>query len=199
MYAELSITLKSKITAEELSAALVDELGSSLVNAHSAVKSTRLFRYRQQIVAAFRFPDGTLVAFLHLTLSEIAVYIYGGSIAEIKERCERALTQLQHIERVLIANAQVKVIVPIDDLDISILGGEVATWRKAFWEALKEKVVRKLLVPSVIVALAVYYFLPSSPALVSAVIGFFSTTIGVIAEAAMVANTTAGLKWKATP
>lgn len=196
MYAELNVSLKSPTESSTLSTALKHNLGRSAIPPQSAVASTPLVGYVQQVVGAASFPDGTVVIYFHLTLDEIMIYVLGKSIPQIKGRCAKVLKQLGDIASVRLKSASARIMIPISGTDVDIFTGAKVSWISTFWASFKEKLVAKVVPSAVIASIAIYYFVPGTPAISSAIIALIATLVGAVAEAVLASRGTETWNWK---
>lgn len=196
MYAELNVSFKSAVNSATISAELKAYLGNSAVPSPIAVAGTRLAAFVHNVVGAARFPDGVLIIYLHMPADEIVVHVEGISIPQIKSQCDKILKQLRNIKSMSIVTATARIMIPMNGTDEDILTGEGTTWRSAFWDSLKEKLVSKVIPPAMVAALAIYYFAQPNTPIVSAFIALAATTVGVLFEAALAARSIKTWKWK---
>jgi hypothetical protein len=86
--------------------------------------------------------------------------------------------------------------IPISGTDVDILTGTKGSWINTFWASFKEKSVAKLVPSAVVASLAIYYFVPGTPAISSALIALVATLVGIVAEAVLASRATEAWNWK---
>jgi len=183
VYAELNVELKSGVQPGNISRPLASHFGNSQISVDDALANTPIAGYANQGVGAASFPSGAVVVYLCIANDEISVYVYGKTIPQLKEQCNKAMKLLRKIKGVKVAVASASVLVPINGTDVDILTGEEVSWLVLFRDALLDKSISKLITAAVNSGLAVWFFTSTTTPAIGALIGLAATMVGVICEA----------------
>lgn len=196
MYAEISMSLKSAVSSGTLSSALKNSLGTSAIPAASAVASTPWASFEHQVVGAASFPNGTVVAYLHIEpLNDVLISVQGTSIRQIKETCTKVVKQVESFRFLSVGSVSARLMVPLNGSDTDILTGQKVSWLNVFWESCKQNFLVKL-VPALASVGLLIFFIPASPSIASAFIAVAATLVSIVADAAWASRKAESWKWQ---
>jgi hypothetical protein len=196
MYAELTIT--ASYTREQLSEALIKQIGPNRVDAGIALART-IFAFdpatTERAIAAELIGNTVAIAYFFEGSDTVTAYIFGSTPRQLKAQAERVMRQLRCLlDKPGKWGANVSIFtLENNSSDVPIIEGEYVLKRRRFVEALLEKWLSKLLTPALIFLGNIW---TGTPATVSGLIAFGAAGIVFVIEAATSAASADEWKWK---
>ncbi len=196
MYALVNMQLTPLARSELIHNHIKNHLGNSNITADKALVDKEMLTFKHLVISAAQYPPGLTVIYFQLTENEISVYIYGKTIHQIKNHCNKVFNQLKDCKDIKLNLTSASILIPINGLDTDILTGIKKSRFKIFTEELTEKFISKIISAILNSIIAIFIFSPTGTPAINAIIGLSATAVAVILEAIHSAFQTDPWDWK---